>query len=112
MHYPVPKRELEDREPGGLDLEPEVFAVRADAGDDGPGEIVEPQPTEGRFHFVLVFPPADYDGLVIIRPPDRATTAMVLSLVEQSLKDSKVMANLPGRLLIIEPGRIRCRPVI
>ena len=64
------------------------------------------------FGNVLVFPPADYDGLVIIRPPDRATTAMVLSLVEQFLKDSRVMANLPGRLLIIEPGRIRCRPVI
>jgi predicted nuclease of predicted toxin-antitoxin system len=64
------------------------------------------------FGNVLVFSPADYFGLVIIRPPDGATTAVVLSLVEQFLNDAKVMANLPGHLIIVGPGRIRCRPPI
>jgi hypothetical protein len=33
-------------------------------------------------------------------------------LVEEFLKDANVMANLPGHLFIVEPGRIRCRPAI
>jgi predicted nuclease of predicted toxin-antitoxin system len=64
------------------------------------------------FGNVLLFPPANYHGLVVIRPPDGATVALLLSLVEQVLNDAKVMANLPGHLLIVEPGRIRCRPPI
>ena len=31
---------------------------------------------------------------------------MILSLVEQFLNDAKVVANLAGRLVIVEPGRI------
>jgi hypothetical protein len=64
------------------------------------------------FGNVLLFPPANYHGLVVIRPPDGATVAVLLSFVEQFLNDSKVVANLPGRLVIVEPGRIRCRPPI
>jgi predicted nuclease of predicted toxin-antitoxin system len=64
------------------------------------------------FGNVLVFRPADYFGLVIIRPPDGARTTLLLSLVEQFLNDSNVMANLSCHLFIVEPGRIRCRPPI
>ncbi len=64
------------------------------------------------FGNVLLFPPANYHGLVVIRPPKGATVAILLSLVEQFLNDAKVMANLPGRLVIVEPGRLRCRPPI
>lgn len=64
------------------------------------------------FSNVLTFPPADYSGIVVIRAPDGATTAIVLSLVEQFLNDSKVMASLVGHLVIVEPGRIRVRPAI
>jgi hypothetical protein len=64
------------------------------------------------FGNVLLFPPAHFHGLVVIRPPRGATVVMVLSLVEQFLKDSKVMPSLPGRLVIVEPGRLRCRPPI
>src|SRR2546430_344315 len=55
------------------------------------------------FGNVFLFPPANYHGLVVIRPPDGATVATLLSLVEQFLNDSQVMANLPGRLVIVEP---------
>lgn len=64
------------------------------------------------FGNVLLFPPVDYYGLVVIRPPEGATVVVLLSLVEQFLNDSQVMANLPGRLVIVEPARIRCRPPI
>jgi len=64
------------------------------------------------FGNVLLFPPANYHGLVVIRPPDGATVKVLLSLVEQLLNDAKVMANLPGHLIIVEPARIRCRPPI
>jgi hypothetical protein len=64
------------------------------------------------FGNVRLFPPGQYHGLVVIRPPRGATVAMLLSLTEQFLNDSKVMANLPGHLVIVEPGRLRCRPPI
>ena len=64
------------------------------------------------FGNVLAFPPADYYGLVTIRPPDGATVAVILALVEQFLNDADVMTNLVGRLVIVTPGRIRCRPPI
>jgi predicted nuclease of predicted toxin-antitoxin system len=64
------------------------------------------------FGNVLLFPPAQYHGLVVIRPPDGATVALLLSLAEQVLHDAKVLANLAGHLVIVEAGRIRCRPPI
>lgn len=64
------------------------------------------------FGNVLLFPPASYHGLVVIRPPAGATVAVLLSLVEQFLNDANVRANLSGRVIIVEPGRIRCRPPI
>ncbi len=64
------------------------------------------------FANVLLFPPANYHGLVVIRPPKGATVSMLVSLVEQFLNESQVMAKLPGRLVIVEPGRLRCRPPI
>src|SRR4051794_25473565 len=64
------------------------------------------------FGHVLTFPPADYAGIVVIRPPQGATTSTVLALIEQFLNDAKVMTNLPGHLVIVEPSRIRVRPPI
>jgi predicted nuclease of predicted toxin-antitoxin system len=64
------------------------------------------------FGNVLLFPPPDYSGIIVIRPPDKANVALLLRLVEQFLNDVKVMANLPGRLIIVEPGQIRVRPPI
>jgi predicted nuclease of predicted toxin-antitoxin system len=64
------------------------------------------------FGNILAFPPGDYFGLVIIRPPEGATTAIVLAMVERFLNDANVMANLEGRLVIVEASRIRCRPAV
>src|SRR5260370_26588695 len=46
------------------------------------------------FGNVLLFPAANYHGLVVIRPPDGATVAVLLPLVEQFLNDANVLANL------------------
>jgi len=64
------------------------------------------------FGNVLLFPPDDYSGIVVIEPPGSAATSLLLSLVEQCLNNAKVMANLPGHLIIVEPGRLRARPAI
>jgi predicted nuclease of predicted toxin-antitoxin system len=64
------------------------------------------------FANVVVYPPADYHGLIVIRAPDGATVAMTLYLVEQLLNNSHVMSNLVGRLAIVEPARIRLRPPV
>jgi len=58
------------------------------------------------------FPPADYNGLVVVQPPRRATRAIILNLIAQFLNTSDVLAALPGRLVIVAPGRIRVRPPI
>jgi predicted nuclease of predicted toxin-antitoxin system len=58
------------------------------------------------------YPPADYQGLVVVEPPRRATRAIILRLVEQFLNTPDVVAALPGRLVIVSPGRIRVRPPI
>ena len=64
------------------------------------------------FGNVLAFPPANYSGMVVVRPPDGATIGTILSLVDQFLNDARVMANLRGHLVIVEPSRIRVRPAI
>ena len=58
------------------------------------------------------YPPADYQGLVVVRPPRRATRTIILNLIEQFLNTPDVVAALPGRLIVVEPGRIRVRPPI
>jgi len=64
------------------------------------------------FGDVLRYPPADYNGLVVVEPPRKATRAIILKLIEQFLNTPDVVAALPGRLVIVAPGRIRVRPPI
>jgi len=64
------------------------------------------------FANILHYPPADYAGIVVFRPPDNATRAVVLALVDQFLLAADVVANLSGRLAIVEVGRIRLRPPV
>jgi predicted nuclease of predicted toxin-antitoxin system len=63
------------------------------------------------FANIIEYPPADYRGIAVLRPPENATRAVVLSMIAQFLQTSDVIAALPGRLAIVEPGRIRLRPV-
>ena len=67
---------------------------------------------DGDFGDVTNYSPTDYHGLVVIEPPRKASQAIILPLIEQFLKATDVVSNLPGRLAIVEPGRIRLRPPI
>ena len=62
------------------------------------------------FGNVLDYPPQDYHGIVVIQPPARATRAVILKLIEQVLQKKDIIDQLPGRLAIVESGRVRLRP--
>jgi hypothetical protein len=62
------------------------------------------------FGNVLDYPPDQYFGIAVVDPPVHGGRSVVLSLVEQLLLQSDVVAYLPGRLAVIQAGRIRLRP--
>ena len=66
----------------------------------------------GDFGFADIrnYPPADYAGIVVLELPRHATATFILALVEGLLQRADVLARLPGRLAIVEPGRVRLRP--
>jgi hypothetical protein len=64
------------------------------------------------FGNIFAYPPADYCGIAVLRPPEGSATAAILALVRQLVSDATVMSNLGGRLAIVELGRIRVRPAI
>lgn len=66
----------------------------------------------GDFDFADIrdYPPQDYAGLVVLKLPDNANRDMILRLVEAFLGESHVLGQLPGRLAIVQRGRIRLRP--
>lgn len=62
------------------------------------------------FGNILDYPADQYPGLAVIDPPAGSGRAAVLALVEQLLQQKDVVDNLPGRLAIVQAGRIRLRP--
>ncbi|MGD0653245.1 MAG: DUF5615 family PIN-like protein [Thermoguttaceae bacterium] len=66
----------------------------------------------GDFDFADIrdYPPEDYAGLVVLGLPKNANREFILRLVEAFLNHPEIIAQLPGRLAIVEPGRIRLRP--
>ncbi len=65
----------------------------------------------GDFDFsdVRNYPPAEYNGLVVLKLPRNATVSFILNLIESFLQKERVISQLPGKLAIVEPGRIRVR---
>jgi predicted nuclease of predicted toxin-antitoxin system len=62
------------------------------------------------FSNIQVFPPADYAGIVVIGLPAHATGAQVLEVLRVLLERPDLIVLLPGRLAIVEKGRVRLRP--
>jgi predicted nuclease of predicted toxin-antitoxin system len=62
------------------------------------------------FADIRVYPPQDYFGLVVLTLPDNANRDFILHLIESFLLETEVLKRLPGRLAIVEAGRIRLRP--
>src|SRR5262245_43667403 len=63
---------------------------------------------DGDFGDVREYPPNDYAGIVVIYPPPDANRKTVVEMIERFLMDANVLAQLAGRLVIVESWRIRC----
>ena len=56
------------------------------------------------------YPPDQYAGIVVVELPANATSAVINQLIADFLQLPTVLSQLPGRLAIVEPGRVRLRP--
>jgi len=61
------------------------------------------------FSDIRNYPPGDYAGLVVLRLPRTATASFILNLLESFLQQKDLVAQMPGKLAIVEPGRVRIR---
>ena len=58
------------------------------------------------------YPPADYQGIVVMRMPDDAVAPTIVNLLERFLKKGELVSQLPGHLVILESDRVRFRPAL
>ncbi len=56
------------------------------------------------------YPPEDHAGIVVLTLPETADAGLVTRMVTLFLKEVECLAVLPGRLAIVEFGRVRLRP--
>ncbi|MBM3134964.1 MAG: hypothetical protein FJZ89_06730 [Chloroflexi bacterium] len=65
----------------------------------------------GDFGFADVrnYPPGEYAGIVVLKLPRAATASFILSLLESFLQQKDLVTQMPGKLAIVEPGRVRIR---
>jgi predicted nuclease of predicted toxin-antitoxin system len=65
----------------------------------------------GDFDFsdIRSYPPADYAGIVVLVIPPTVTSLYITQLLERFLQQSDVVEQLPGKLAIVEAGRVRLR---
>ena len=61
------------------------------------------------FADVRNYPPSQYNGLVVLRLPRTATAYQILKLMESFMKGREIVSGLPGKLAIVEFGRVRIR---
>ena len=61
------------------------------------------------FGNVRNYPPEEYTGIVVLHLPRTATAQYINQLLDRFLESSEVLAQLEGKLAIVEPGRIRLR---
>jgi predicted nuclease of predicted toxin-antitoxin system len=64
------------------------------------------------FSDIRHYPPADYQGLIVMRLPDDAVARDILNVLGRFLKQTEFVAQLPGHLVILEEDRVRFRPAL
>jgi predicted nuclease of predicted toxin-antitoxin system len=64
------------------------------------------------FADVRIYPPENYSGIVVIDRPPSATVSQILDMVQQLLDQTDLQSELPGRLAIVSPKRVRLRPAL
>ncbi len=62
------------------------------------------------FGNVLLYPPEDYAGIVVLNAPPNARRAVLLHMVGSFLQNTEVLGRLPGRLAVVDLLSIRLRP--
>ena len=55
------------------------------------------------------YPPAQYVGIIVLNLPRTATASYINRLLDSFLKQTELIAQLPGKLAIVEAGRVRLR---
>lgn len=80
----------------------DYFLVRAAEG-------VDADYPDKDFGHVRNYPPANYAGIVVLDLRDDAVAAEILRILRAFLGQTAILARLPGRLTIVEAGRIRLR---
>src|ERR1043165_573851 len=55
------------------------------------------------------YPPAHYSGIVVLELPDDAIVSVVIKVLESFLSRSEIVSKLPGRLAVVDSGRVRIR---
>jgi len=65
----------------------------------------------GDFDFADIrnYPPKEYTGLVVLKLPRTATASFILNLLASLLQQRDLLAQIPGRVAIVQPGRVRIR---
>lgn len=61
------------------------------------------------FADIRIYPPAIYAGIVVLSLPRNASSAYINSLLDGVLAQVNLLAQLPGRLAMVEAGRVRLR---
>ena len=65
--------------------------------------------TDFGFADIRNYPPKQYPGLVVLVLPRIATADYVHGLLNGLLRERVLIQGLPGKLAIVEPGRVRLR---
>lgn len=65
----------------------------------------------GDFGFanIHVYPPSEYAGIIVLSLPRNATSKYINSLAAGLLTQADLLTQLPGKLAIVEAGRVRLR---
>lgn len=61
------------------------------------------------FADIRTYPPHEYHGLVVLELPETAVASTIQQLVQSFLQNKELIERLPGRLAIVEFGRVRLR---
>lgn len=65
----------------------------------------------GDFDFsnIRIYPPREYAGIIVLKLPRDATASFILNLLQSFLDQPHLLADMDGKLAIVEPGRVRFR---
>lgn len=65
----------------------------------------------GDFDFsdIRNYPPGEYAGLIVLKLPRTATASFILHLLESFLQQEDLVAQMSGKLAIVESGQVRIR---